>query len=75
MRQRLHRSVRAAEMDMHHTMDTLRSDMAKQIVMLERVGTKRDLTKEEQRLLTRLKKSLDQAEAALEKSLHRIGRS
>lgn len=56
MRKRLRKEVREAENALHQAFDLLKEDIQEQIKMLEKTRTKRQLTKEEEKIIKQLKK-------------------
>ncbi|MEK7650584.1 MAG: hypothetical protein AAB364_01795 [Patescibacteria group bacterium] len=73
---RLRRKVRAevheAEESIGQAFDLLREDLEKQLSLLEKAKTKRDLTREEARILTRVRKNLRTAEKYIKKEIEDI---
>lgn len=72
LRRQLRREVREAERILHKAFDRLREDVRKQIKLLERVRTRRELTEEEETIIQRLKKDLDEAEQLVQKEIEDI---
>jgi hypothetical protein len=72
LRKAIHREVEHAETDVHRAFDKLRDNVQKQIKLLEKTGSKRELTMEEEKVLKKLKKDLDEAEALIEKEIEDI---
>jgi len=62
LREKIEEGAHEAEHTLHEAFDLLREDVNKQIRVLEKAKTKRGLTKEEERVARRLKKSLRDAE-------------
>lgn len=56
----------------HQAFDSLRENMRKQIELLEKVKLKRDLTKEEHKILLQLKNQLNNAELSIRKEMEQI---
>lgn len=65
----LRKEVTEAELSLHGAFDSLRHNLAKQIKLLEKTKSKRELTKEEKLLFKQLKKQLDTAERAVGKEI------
>jgi len=57
---------------LHKAFDKLRKDVGKQIYLLEKAETKRELTAEERGLIRQLKKDLDDAEKTIAKEIRDI---
>ena len=66
------KEVREAEKVLHHAFDLLKEAIREQIKMLEKTKTKRQLTEEEERIIERLKKDLDDAEKSVRKEIEDI---
>jgi hypothetical protein len=56
----------------HQAFDSLRDNMRKQIELLEKVKLRRDLTKEEHKILLQLKNQLNSAELSIRKEIEHI---
>lgn len=72
LRKRFRKEVREAESALHKAFDLLKDDIRKQIKMLEKTRTKRQLTKEEERIIKQLKSNLDDAEKYVRKEIEDI---
>jgi hypothetical protein len=72
LRKRLRKEVREAESALYKGFDMLKEDMQEQIKMLEKVRSRRQLTKEEERIVKRLKRDLDNAEKFIRKEIEDI---
>ncbi len=66
------KEVHEAESVLHEVFDQLREDLADSVRHLEKAKSTRDLTREEDRILKRFKKSLDTAERTIKKEIHDI---
>ncbi|MCC6290605.1 hypothetical protein IT398_00845 [Candidatus Nomurabacteria bacterium] len=71
-RRHVHKSVRGAESSIDDTFAKLRENIEKQLSLLERASTKRELTREESRVLTALRKNLRSAEKSIRKEVEEI---
>lgn len=71
-RRRVREEVREAEESIGKAFDLLREDLEKQLVLLERTKSKRDLTHEEARILTHVRKNLRTAEKYIKKEIEDI---
>ncbi|OGY59462.1 MAG: hypothetical protein A3H06_01750 [Candidatus Colwellbacteria bacterium RIFCSPLOWO2_12_FULL_44_13] len=69
LRNRLRKETREAESALHKAFNLLRDNIRDQIKMLEKAEVKRQLTKEEERIIKRLKKDLDNAEKFVGKEI------
>ena len=58
----------------HKEFDNLKGALTEEILNLEQAKSKRDLTREEERLMTRFRKLLDQSERAIEKDIEDLPR-
>ena len=72
LRRTVKKGVREAESALHKSSDLLKEDIREQIKMLEKTRTKRQLTKEEERIVKRLRKDLDEAEKFIRKEIEDI---
>ncbi len=72
LRRKLRVEVREVEESISKAFDALRDDMEKQLSLLEKAKTKRDLTREESRILTRVRKNLRTAEKYIKKEIEDI---
>ncbi len=72
LRKKVKKEVREAEQALHKSFDLLKEDIREQIKMLEKAGTKRQLTGEEEKIIKRLKKDLDEAEKFVRKEIEDI---
>lgn len=64
--------IKQVEQTIHKEFDMLRENVRKQIAVLEKVKFKRDLTKEEEKILVQLKKQLNSAEDYIRKEMEKI---
>ncbi len=69
---RLRKEVREAESALHKAFDLLKESIREQIKILEKTGTKRQLTKEEEKILKQLESNLDDAEKFIRKEIEDI---
>jgi len=74
LKKKLRKEVYEAESSLHEAFDILREDIRQQIKTLEKAKTKRQLTREEERVIKRLKKDLTMAEKAIRKEIKDIER-
>jgi len=72
LRKRLRQEVREVESALHRAFESLKDDMQKQIKMLEKTRSKRQLTAEEEKIVKQLKRNLDNAEKLIGKELENI---
>lgn len=72
LRRKVRQEVHQAEESIGKAFDLLREDLEKQLSLLEKAKTKRDLTKEEARILTRVRKNLRTAEKYIKKEIEDI---
>jgi len=71
-RDRLRKEVREAEQALHKAFDLLREETREEIKILKEAGTKRQLTKEEKRIIDQLEKNLDDAEKFIGKEIEDV---
>jgi len=71
-RRQLNHRLGLTHAHVHKEFDTLKDALTEEIRNLEQAKSKRDLTREEERLVVRFKKLLDQSEQAIEKDLEDI---
>lgn len=71
-RKKIKKEVNEAEQALHRAFDLLREDIREQIKMLEKTKTKRKLTEEEEKIIKRLEKHLDDAEKFVRKEIEDI---
>ncbi len=71
---RLLKEIRDVEQTLHRAFDKLREDMRRQLKLIEKAKSERQLTKEEESIARRLKKDLDIAEAAIDKEVQDVRR-
>ncbi|MFH0712340.1 MAG: hypothetical protein V2A55_00555 [Candidatus Jorgensenbacteria bacterium] len=71
-RKRVKKEAREAEQALHKALNLLKEDIREQIKMLEKIKTKRQLTEEEEKIIKRLKKDLDDAERFVKKEIEDI---
>lgn len=62
LRKRARREIREAEHTLHKAFDLPKEAVGEQIRVLEKIKSKRELTEEEEKIIERLKKDLDDAE-------------
>jgi len=72
MRKRLRKEVREVESALRKAFNLLKEDIREQIKMLEKTRTKRQLTEEEEKIIKRLKRNLDDAEKLIRKEIEDI---
>lgn len=72
LKKKLKKDVVIAEEALHQAFDALKKDLSRQLEMLNRVSTKRQLTTVEKRISVRLKKDLEEAEKHVEKEIEDI---
>lgn len=73
-RRRLNHRLGLTHVHVHKEFDNLKDALTEEMRNLEQAKSKRDLTREEERLVTRFKKLLDQSEQAIEKDLEDLPR-
>ncbi len=73
-KRKVRREMGDIEKDIHKAFDILRDSARKQISNLEKIKLKRELTKEEARVLTQLKNQLNEAEELINKEVEKIER-
>lgn len=73
-RHRLNRQLGLTHVHIHKEFDNLKEVITEEILTLEQTKSKRSLTREEERIIARFKKLLDQAELVIEKDLEDIPR-
>ena len=66
--------IESTNKTVHRAFDDLRENMRKQIGLLEKVKLKRDLTREENRILLQLKNQLNNAELSIRTEIEKIER-
>ena len=71
-RKKIKKEVREAESALHKAFDLLKEDIRKQVKMLEKTSTKRELTEEEDKILKQFKGHLDDAEKFIRKEIEDI---
>jgi len=69
---RVRREVHEADEVLHKTFDLLVEDVQEQIQLLENTRTKRELTEEEEKVVTQLKKDMFEAERVIRKEIKDI---
>lgn len=69
---KIQKDIKQVEQTIHKEFDMLRENVRKQIAILEKVKFKRDLTKEEEKILVQLKKQLNSAEDYIRKEMEKI---
>ena len=72
MRERLRRDIRNVESGLHKAFNLLRDDVREQIRALEKVRARRKLTEEEEKIIDRFKKNLDDVEEFVDKEMKDI---
>ncbi|KKT44962.1 MAG: hypothetical protein UW34_C0006G0002 [Parcubacteria group bacterium GW2011_GWA2_44_15] len=72
LRKKIQKETSEAESVLHKAFDLLKEDVREQIKMLEKTRTKRQLTKEEEKIIKQLRKDLDDAEKLVQKEIHDI---
>lgn len=72
LRKRLQKEIREAGGTLHKAFDLLKDDIREQVKMLEHTKTKRELTKEEEKILKHFKSHLDDAEKFIRKEIDDI---
>lgn len=73
-RRQLNHRLGLTHTHVHKEFDNLKEAITEEILTLEQTKSKRDLTKDEERLVARFKKLLDQSEREIEKDLEDISR-
>lgn len=73
-RRRLNHRLGLTHAHVHKEFDNLKDALTEELRNLEQAKSKRDLTREEERLVIRFKKLLDQSEQAIEKDLEDLPR-
>ncbi|OHB22076.1 MAG: hypothetical protein A3J67_00160 [Parcubacteria group bacterium RIFCSPHIGHO2_02_FULL_48_10b] len=71
-KERLKREVKGTEKDIHKAFDVLREGIRVQVKLLEKAKTARQLTEEEEKVIKRLKRDLDQAEQFVENKIEAL---
>lgn len=71
-RRRLNRQLGITEMHIHKKFDRLKDAITEEILKLEQVKSARELTREEEKLIARFKKLLEQSEKEIEKEIENI---
>jgi hypothetical protein len=66
------KEVRGVEQDLHKSFDVLRNSIQNHIKTLEKTKNRRELTSEEDRILTQLKRDLDKAERTIQGEMEKI---
>lgn len=74
LKRKIKKEVREAESSLHTAFDLLKEDIQKHIELLEKIKSKRELTQEEKKIITQLKKDLDAAEKLIRKEIEDIER-
>ena len=72
LKRKVKKEVQEMEKDVHAAFDELRENTRKQVSTLEKVQLKRELTKEEAKILTQLKNQLNAAEKFINKEIEQI---
>ena len=72
LKNKIKQEVRAVEKNIHSEFDALRENTREQISLLEKAKSKRDLTKEESKILVNLKNQLSYAEDLISKEVEKI---
>ena len=73
-RRQLNHRLGLTHLHVHKEFDNLKDALTEEILTLEQAKSKRDLTREEERLVNRFKKLLDQSEQAIEKDIEDLPR-
>jgi hypothetical protein len=73
-RHQLNHQLGLTHVHIHKQFDTLKDAITEEVLTLEQAKSKRSLTREEERLIVRFKKLLDQAEQNIEKDLENLPR-
>ncbi|MBI2099627.1 hypothetical protein HYT45_04470 [Candidatus Uhrbacteria bacterium] len=73
-KKRLRKEIREAGASLHKAFDLLREDLRTQVRLLQKVKSRRELTQEEERILKKLQKDLDAAEAMVKKEIQDVER-
>lgn len=71
-KKRVHKEMQGVDKDIHKAFDNLKDDIAKQVKMIKKAKTERELTSEEEKILKQLGKSLDSAEKFIQKRISPI---
>ncbi|MBU1348754.1 hypothetical protein KJ781_01645 [Patescibacteria group bacterium] len=72
LRRKVKKEINEAEQALHKAFDALKEAIGEQIRMLDLVKSKRELTKEEERIIKQLKKDLDHAERYVRKEIEDV---
>ena len=72
LKNKIKKEVATVEKSVHEAFDFLRENTRKQVSTLEKVKLKRELTKEEARILIQLKNQLNDAEKYINKEMEKI---
>ncbi len=73
-RRRLNHQLSITETHIHKKFDNLKDAITEEVLKLERVKSARELTREEEKIIARFKKLLDQSEQEIEKDIKDIPR-
>lgn len=73
-RRQLNHRLGLTHVHVHKEFDNLKDALTEEILTLEQAKSRRDLTREEERLVNRFKKLLDQSEQAIEKDIEDLPR-
>ncbi len=74
LKKRIRIEVAEAKAVVHKAFGLLRDDMVEDVATLEKASAKRKLTKEEAKILKRLRKNIDEAEEVINKEIADIGK-
>ncbi len=71
-RKKLRKEVSEVSTALHEAFDRLRADVRKQIKLIERTRSKRELTQEEEKIISGLKRDLNEAERKIRKEVQDV---
>lgn len=74
LRAKIKKGIQTTERDIHKDFDILKNSIANHIRILEKAKTKRELTEEENKILSQLRRDLDKAEEAIGGEIEKIER-
>lgn len=72
IRKRLRKEVQEAESALHKSFNLMKEDIREHVEMLEKTNNKRELTKEEEKILKQLRRNLSDAEKFISKEMRDI---
>ncbi|MGC9611029.1 MAG: hypothetical protein ABSE68_02305 [Minisyncoccia bacterium] len=72
MKRKIKRDIQMTEKDVHKNFDILKNSIMDHIRVLEKTRTRRELTEEEDKILSQLKKDLDKVEKSIDSEIEKI---